>query len=272
MSHPSFRQCSLDNDWEAGLGGLGSLDSSDLILASQGSLAGLELLAMRGSMRPNGSISNSVYVNPFNPLSRNTSRGHKKHRQKLASRSRSNDLGSDLEFGSSVDNLELHHRFRKSRQHQLESLPRSDSMTLGDRSQESSNNQNKQRLKKSSQKSIVGALNQGLVSLGEKLGVGGDVSLSQSRLGSRESEVSELECLVSDNNENNNVCENYKSDHIHHPDDPDHLAVTEDHGDRRKDDSGCGTASLEILSAWCHTPATDPSLDSLNLVRGAETS
>ena len=43
-------------------------------------------------------------------------------------------------------------------------------MTLGDRSQESSNNQNKQRLKKSSQKSIVGALNQGLVSLGEKLG------------------------------------------------------------------------------------------------------
>ena len=98
------------------------------------------------------------------------------------------------------------------------------------------------------------------------------MSLSQSRLGSRESEVSELECLVSDNNENNNVCENYKSDHIHHPDDPDHLAVTEDHGDRRKDDSGCGTASLEILSAWCHTPATDPSLDSLNLVRGAETS
>lgn len=119
LSHPSFRQCSLDNDWEAGLGGLGSLDSSDLILASQGSLAGLELLAMRGSMRPNGSISNSVYVNPFNPLSRNTSRGHKKHRQKLASRSRSNDLGSDLEFGSSVDNLELHHRFRKSRQHQV---------------------------------------------------------------------------------------------------------------------------------------------------------
>ena len=118
LSHPSFRQCSLDNDWEAGLGGLGSLDSSDLILASQGSLAGLELLAMRGSMRPNGSISNSVYVNPFNPSPRNA-RGHKKHRQKLASRSRSNDLGSDLDFGSSVDNLELHNRFRKSRQQQV---------------------------------------------------------------------------------------------------------------------------------------------------------
>ena len=120
MSHPSFRQCSLDHDWEAGLGpeGLGSLDSSDLILASQGSLAGLELLAMRGSMRPNGSISNSVYVNPFNPSLR-TNRSHKKHQQKLASRSRSNDLGSDLEFGSSLDNLELHHRFRKSRQQKV---------------------------------------------------------------------------------------------------------------------------------------------------------
>ena len=122
LSHPSFRQCSLDNDWEAGLGGLGSLDSSDLILASQGSLAGLELLAMRGSMRPNGSISNSVYVNPFNPSPRNA-RGHNKHRQNLASRSRSNDLGSDLDFGSSVDNLELHHRFRKSRQQQVYSYP-----------------------------------------------------------------------------------------------------------------------------------------------------
>ena len=120
LSHPSFRQCSLDHDWEAGLGpeGLGSFDSSDLILASQGSLAGLELLAMRGSMRPNGSISNSVYVNPFNPSPR-TNRSHKKHQKKLASRSRSNDLGSDLEFGSSLDNLELHHRFRKSRQHKV---------------------------------------------------------------------------------------------------------------------------------------------------------
>ena len=50
VSHPSsFRQCSLDTEWEAGLGG--SMDSSHLILASQGSLAGLELLAARGSMR-----------------------------------------------------------------------------------------------------------------------------------------------------------------------------------------------------------------------------
>lgn len=98
--------------------------------------------------------------------------------------------------------------------------------------------------------------------------------MSQSRLDSRESEVSELECLVSDNNENNNVCENYKSDHIlHHPDGPDHLAVTADHSDRgrRKEDSGCGTASLEILSVCCHTPATDPSLDSL-VREAAETS
>ena len=45
-------------------------------------------------------------------------------------------------------------------------------MSLDDRSQESSNIQNRQRLRKSSQKSnnFVGALNQGLVSLGEKLG------------------------------------------------------------------------------------------------------
>ena len=53
---------------------------------------------------------------------------------------------------------------------QLETLPRSDSMTLGDTSLDSSNNHSRHRLKKSSQKSIVGALNQGLVSLGEKLG------------------------------------------------------------------------------------------------------
>ena len=107
----------------------------------------------------------------------------------------------------------------------------------------------------------------------------GDLTFSQSRLDDcHESEVSELECLVSDNNENNNVCEIYKSDYIHHRNDPDHLgdeddAVLGDHRDRerRKDDSGCATASLEILSASCHSPATDlPSLNSLTLAREAE--
>ena len=103
----------------------------------------------------------------------------------------------------------------------------------------------------------------------------GDLSFSQSRLDDcHGSEVSELECLVSDNNENNNVCEIYKSDYIHHPHQPDHLGdedVLEGHRDRRKDDSGCATASLEILSASCHTPATDlPSLNSLSLAREAE--
>ena len=52
-------------------------------------------------------------------------------------------------------------------------MPRSDSMTLGDKGQEVSNNMNRQnKVKKPSQKSnnFVGALNQGLVSLGEKLG------------------------------------------------------------------------------------------------------
>ena len=110
-------------------------------------------------------------------------------------------------------------------------------------------------------------------------GVRGDLTFSQSRLDDcHESEVSELECLVSDNNMNNNVCEIYKSDYIHHHDDPDHLGDEDDavlgvHRDRerRKDDSGCATASLEILSASCHTPATDlPSLNSLSLAREAE--
>ena len=98
----------------------------------------------------------------------------------------------------------------------------------------------------------------------------GDLSFSQSRLDDcHGSEVSELECLVSDNNENNNVCEIYKSDYIHHPHQPED--VLEGHRDRRKDDSGCATASLEILSASCHTPATDlPSLNSLSLAREAE--
>jgi hypothetical protein len=55
----------------------GSLDSSDTTtylsccnthpFPSQGSLAGLEALAAQGSMAANGSINNSVYVNPFDP-------------------------------------------------------------------------------------------------------------------------------------------------------------------------------------------------------------
>lgn len=107
-----------------------------------------------------------------------------------------------------------------------------------------------------------------------QIGVG-DLSFSQSRLDDcHGSEVSELECLVSDNNENNNVCEIYKSDYIHHPHPPDHLGdedVLEGHRDRRKDDSGCATASLEILSASCHSPGTDlPSLNSLSLAREAD--
>jgi len=145
------------------------MDSSHLILASQGSLAGLELLAARGSMRPNGSmVSNSVYVNPFDPSPRKSGgrrpRSSPKHRGlKLTSRSQSNDLGSDLEFGSSLDNLELHNRFRKSRQQQLQSVTRSGSLGLVQLPDS--------RKQKQSQKSnnFVGALNQGLVSLGEKL-------------------------------------------------------------------------------------------------------
>ena len=84
-----------------------------MILASQGSLAGLELLAARGSMRPNGSMNNSVYVNPFDPTTKRkaigrTIKGSPKHHMKMSSRSRSNDL-SELDLSSkgySLDNLE----------------------------------------------------------------------------------------------------------------------------------------------------------------------
>ena len=97
-----------------------------MILASQGSLAGLELLAARGSMRPNGSINNSVYVNPFDPATKRkaigrTVKGSPKHRMKLSSRSRSNDL-SELDLsskGNSLDNLEHQNKRNKSRKSQV---------------------------------------------------------------------------------------------------------------------------------------------------------
>ena len=122
---PPYRQSSLDH---AGVGAgdigpnfsehFGSLDSSDDILASTGSLFTLELLAARGSMRPNGSFSNSVYVNPFDPGSKrrapSQSSSPQHHRKlHLSSRSRSNDL-SDLDL-STLDFLEQQKRARKHR-------------------------------------------------------------------------------------------------------------------------------------------------------------
>lgn len=90
-------------------GEFGSLDSSDTLLSctthpfpSQGSLAGLELLAAHGSMAPNGSIQNlrSVYVNPLGAgrarrrSGANTSPhcSPRRPRHMLAGRSRSSEL------------------------------------------------------------------------------------------------------------------------------------------------------------------------------------
>ena len=87
-------------------GDFGSLDSSDTFLScnthpfpSQGSLAGLEALAAQGSMAPNGSINNCVYVNPFDPARRRgnnavtpSPKGSPARRVRIAARSRSSDL------------------------------------------------------------------------------------------------------------------------------------------------------------------------------------
>jgi hypothetical protein len=92
---------------------------------SQGSLAGLELLAAQGSMAPNGSINNSVYVNPFDPSRDNrrgernphkavtpSPRGSPQRRVRIAARSRSSDL-ADLDLmdrETSMDDVPPKHR------------------------------------------------------------------------------------------------------------------------------------------------------------------
>ena len=91
---------------------------------NQGSLYTLELLAARGTMQPNGSISNSVYVNPFDPGPKKKSQiSTPRHRRNLrmSSRSRSNDLSnlSLVSKGTSMDNLELNNKLRKSRKNQV---------------------------------------------------------------------------------------------------------------------------------------------------------
>ena len=90
-----------------------SVDSSEFLggtgaFPSQGSLANIELLAAQGSMGPNGSINNSVYVNPFEPgrdggrrrqVYRESPGGSPRRRKRLSSRSRSTDL-AHLDSGS----------------------------------------------------------------------------------------------------------------------------------------------------------------------------
>merc|ERR550532_1766211 len=118
VSHPNFHGGSiettdsnniieLNNFSEFGpkkaSGDFGSVDSSEFLgtwaFPSQGSLANIELLAAQGSMGPNGSINNSVYVNPFEP-GRDVRRrqvfrespGSPRRRKRMSSRSRSTDL------------------------------------------------------------------------------------------------------------------------------------------------------------------------------------
>ena len=109
VSHPNFHGGSiettdsnniieLNNFSEFGpkkaSGDFGSVDSSEFLgtwaFPSQGSLANIELLAAQGSMGPNGSINNSVYVNPFEPG--RDGRRRQERRKRMSSRSRSTDL------------------------------------------------------------------------------------------------------------------------------------------------------------------------------------
>merc|ERR550532_18097 len=118
VSHPNFHGGSiettdsnniieLNNFSEFGpkkaSGDFGSVDSSEFLgtwaFPSQGSLANIELLAAQGSMGPNGSINNSVYVNPFEPGRDGRRRqvfrespGSPRRRKRMSSRSRSTDL------------------------------------------------------------------------------------------------------------------------------------------------------------------------------------
>ena len=90
----------------------GSVDSSEFLgtwaFPSQGSLANIELLAAQGSMGPNGSINNSVYVNPFEPgrdggrrrqVFRESPGSPKRRRKRMNGRSRSTDL-AELDGGT----------------------------------------------------------------------------------------------------------------------------------------------------------------------------
>jgi len=118
VSHPNFHGGSIEttdsnniielNNFsefgpKKGSGEFGSVDSSEFLgtwaFPSQGSLANIELLAAQGSMGPNGSINNSVYVNPFEPGRDGRRRqvfrespGSPRRRKRMSGRSRSTDL------------------------------------------------------------------------------------------------------------------------------------------------------------------------------------
>ena len=132
VSHPSFHGGSiettdsnniieLNNFSEFGpkavSGYYGSQESSELGLGlwshaypSQGSLAGLELLAMQGSMGPAGSINNSVYVNPFDP-----GRDGRRRRGVASRRSRSTELAELETADREVDMEDRQPKHRRAR-------------------------------------------------------------------------------------------------------------------------------------------------------------
>ena len=84
-------------DYGLGLASLGhSLDSSEPSYPSPGSLSGLDRLAALGTMGPAGSITSSVYINPFHPA---PSLASPRRRLNMSARSRSHEL-SDWAGGS----------------------------------------------------------------------------------------------------------------------------------------------------------------------------
>lgn len=199
QSHRYFHQGSVELDLinysDYGLGGLGSLGHSlDFSDGSQGqpypspgSLCGLDRLAALGSMGPAGSITSSVYINPFQPAhpvrASQDSLASPRRRVKMSARSRSHELsewgGGKGGSGGSGDLRD--HKQRKPRTSQLRSLAGAQSGSVSSvdcnsctdsPARESSFIETRNRNNRRSPAlpgRIVGALNQGIASLGEKI-------------------------------------------------------------------------------------------------------
>lgn len=157
---------------------------------SQGSLAGLELLAAQGSMGPNGSINNSVYVNPFDPSregrgfgegggERNSKkavtlspRGSPQRRVRIAARSRSSDL-ADLDLmDREMFMVDVGPKYQRARISQGGQGPRGG--FVGGLTEGGARRGPRRQATMSTK--IAAALNQGISSLGGKLGTTKDGS------------------------------------------------------------------------------------------------
>ena len=102
-----------------------SLDSSDGSQCppypSPGSLCGLDRLAALGTMGPAGSITSSVYINPFQPQPSGSSQdslASPRRRVKMSARSRSNELSEWGGGGGGSGDLR-DHKQRKPRTSQV---------------------------------------------------------------------------------------------------------------------------------------------------------